>query len=78
MITITVRMMSINTEMSNPLEEFHIKSLHVSSSIADCIYCTVYCQLKYSTKMLKHLLPILELYITVGVIYTFPVHHLQV
>jgi hypothetical protein len=71
-------MLSINTEMSNPLEKFHIKSLHVSSSVVDYIYCTIYSQLKYSVKMLKYLLSIQELYITVDVIYTHPLHHLQV
>jgi len=78
MLSITVRMSSITTEISNALEKFHIQSLHISSNIVDCIYCTVYCHVKYSMKILKHLLSILELYITVDVIYTHPVHYLQV
>jgi hypothetical protein len=71
-------MPSINTEMFKHLEKFHFKTLHVSSSIADNIYFTVYCQLKYSMKILKRLLSILELYITVDVIYAHPVYNLRV
>ena len=63
----TARMLSMNTETSKPLEKFHIYSLHLRSTIAHCIYCAVYCQLKYSMKILKHLLSILKLYIILDI-----------
>jgi len=47
-------------------------------SIANCIYCTVYCQDKYSMKILQHLLSISELYSTVDVMHVHPVYHLRV
>jgi len=55
------RMSSLNTERNNTLEKFHIKTLHINRSLVDCIYYTVYCQLRYSVMMLKHLLSILNL-----------------
>jgi len=34
-------------------KQFHNQYLHNSSTIADCIHCRDYCQLKYKMKMLK-------------------------
>ena len=65
-------MLSINTEISEALARLHIKCSPVSSH-------TVFtAQFKCSIMMLKDLLSILELYITINIIYTHPVHHLSV
>ena len=61
------------TEISHPLKQLHIRSCHDSSAIADCIECRVYCQLKYSMKMLKHFCSILQLQIILYIIYTHSV-----
>ena len=73
----TARMLSMNTETSKPLEKFHIYSLHLRSTIAHCIYCAVYCQLKYSMKILKHLLSILKLYIILDISCTLLVYNFR-
>jgi len=44
-----------------PFKQFHTHYLHISSTIADCLQCTVYFQLKYIMKMLKHYCSILKL-----------------
>lgn len=64
-------MLSINTEIPKFLVKFRTQSLHVSSSIADCIFYTFYCQFKYSMKKLEHLVSILQQYITVDIIYMY-------
>ena len=49
------------TEKSHPFKQFRTQSCHISSTIAGCIQCTVYCQLKYSMKLLKNTCSILKL-----------------
>ena len=65
-------MLSINNEISKALAKLHIKSSHVSSNIVFTA------QFKYTIMMLKNLFSILELYITIDIIYTHNSHDFRV
>ena len=43
----------LSIKISHLLHQIHIQSFHFRSTSAECIYCIIYCQVKYSKKLLR-------------------------